>query len=652
MIKNVAGYYHASLSPDLLLTNGEIVVIVDDDPAIREPLKMYLSDQGLAVEDTSNATDLKQVLSSRKVALVLLDIGLPDTDGVTLIPELVKEYPDMAIVMLTGVADLQTALDCIRKGADDYLSKPSKFHEILFVVKKTLEKRRLIFENRKYQEDLEKAHFRIQLMHQLSLNMNSVYLSTVELDEILRAILVGITANEGLRFNRAFLVMFDEKNQVLEGRMAIGSTCREAASRIWHELEEKGFNFLDLVKNIRESECQNDSEVNNVIKNIRVPITDTDHILIKSALERRSIRVSEENGCAPILLERRNIWVNAQNGDTLPEHLDRRDNNGSSGLRLEVPHGLIELLNEANFVVVPLYSPGRSFGVIIADNFITRNPITDSHISALELFASQASLAIEHSHLYMDMQAKIHEQEELYHELDKNKDLLVDAERYSALGQMSAQMVHVIRNPITSIGGVARILAKKVKDKEWEKYLTVMIKETARLESTLEDLFDFVTQSQLRKEQVSLYNLIRKTLMLVQKNLTDQNIVVEQDFHELEPALFADPRQMRQMFLHIFKNAIEAMPSGGTLGLLVHVEGDWIQITITDTGVGMADAHLDKAKDSFFTTKTYGTGMGLTMVERVLTAHGGHFELEKKEVGMKVKIHLPAACKDETQQEK
>ena len=125
---------------------------------------------------------------------MLLDIGLPDADGIALLPEIVAAYPGTAVIMLTGMADLDVALNCIRKGADDYLSKPVQFQEILLVVRKVLERRRLLSENLKYQQDLEKAHFRIQLLHQLSLKMNSVYLSTVELDEILQAILVGITA--------------------------------------------------------------------------------------------------------------------------------------------------------------------------------------------------------------------------------------------------------------------------------------------------------------------------------------------------------------------------------------------------------------------------------------------------------------------------
>lgn len=631
---------HISLAPEQLLTHGEVIAIVDDDSSITGPLAEYFGLHGLRSEQRSNAADLMQLLQGENVALVILDIGLPDTDGVTLIPHLVEQYPDLAIIMLTGVADLQVAMDCIRKGADDYLSKPVKFNEILFVVKKNLEKRRLVFENRKYQEDLEKAHFRIQLMHQLSLKMNSVYLSTVELDEILQAILVGITANEGLRFNRAFLAMFDDAGKYLVGRMAIGTTCREQAAQIWQEMQQRNLKFLDIVHNLRQSCTFEDSDVNAIIKQLRIPISDSGNILIHSANERRSIMVNSNNGCIPLMLERRNFFNDRKE---FPEEQDRRQAGFASTVTsLAAPHDLISLLQEENFVVVPLYSPGRPFGVIIADNFVTRHPIFEGHVSALELFASQASLAIEHSHLYMDMQHKIHELVELNQELDKNKDLLVQAERYSALGQMAAQMVHAIRNPVTSIGGISRILTKKLQDEATRKYLEAIIKESSRLEEILQDLFDFVSQKQTSKEEALLSPLIHKTVILLQNTISKQQVEVAEEILEQEPKIVIDEQQIRQMLLHLFKNALEAMPSGGTLTIKEFRPDDRrLALSIRDTGSGIDETHLKQVTDSFFTTKTYGTGMGLSLVDQIVKVHGGSFEFRKLAVGLEVTVYLP-----------
>lgn len=641
MVEAVSGLHqHVSLSLKQLLQHDEIVAIVDDDPAIREPLRIYFEEHGLPVAECASAADLMQTLSSRSVALVLLDIGLPDADGVSLLPRILEQCPDAAVVMLTGIADMQVALDCMRKGATDYLSKPVQFEEIFHVARKALEKRRLIFENRKYQEELEEAHFRIQLLHQLSVKMNTVYLSTVELDQILRAVLVGITSREGLGFNRAFLAMFDENGRFLRGRMAIGPSSREEAGRLWDEIEQLELNFLQIVDSLKEAGNNKDIGVNNIARALLVSAKDTDNILIRSVLGRRSYMVCSENGGVPIPLERRN--ENGGRRRNREATNDRRQKSEEGVSPLAVPWDLINLLDEDSFVVVPLYSPGRSFGVIIADNYVTRRGIEKNHIGALELFASQASLAIEQSYLHNERQRKIAELEAVNQELDRSKDLLVEAERYSALGHMAAQLVHILRNPITSIGGVARILSKKNLDDELARYLGVIINETARVESTLKDLFDFVEQVEIHKEELALCVLIKKTALLLQSSMTKYGITWEMECPEAQPVIQGDMHQIRQMFLHLFKNAVEAMADGGRLTIVVATANGQAIVSIIDTGPGIPESYLEKAKDPFFTTKTYGTGMGLTLVERIVRAHGGNFSLKPHpDGGLEVRVVLP-----------
>ncbi len=606
MLESVSSLNHVSLALDKLLVGDEVIAIVDDDDAIRKPLRIFFESKGLAVAEAGSAAELKTLFNTARVALVLLDIGLPDANGLDLLPEIAAAHPGSAVVMLTGTADLEVALEAIRKGADDYLSKPVQFEEIMVVVRKVLERRRLILENIKYREDLEKAHFRIQLLHQLSLKMNSVYLSTVELDEILQAILVGITADEGLRFNRAFLAIFDDDGEVLRGKLAIGSECREEAGRIWSELRDRKLDFLEIVQNIKES-CRNgDTKVTQRIKSLQVPVSDSEHILIRSARERRTILV--ENGQSDV----------------------------------EVDRDLINLLDEDTFVIIPLFSPSKSLGVIIADHFVTRRPISRNHIRSLEIFANQASLAIDHSRLYLEMEAKISELENVTRELEKNKDLLVESASYSALGQMSAQLVHVLRNPITSIGGAARILGKKIHDEKALEFVNMIINETSRLESTLADLFDFVSKPVVEKRCEPLFPLIQKTLHLLQPSLVKNSTEVRIDVPEPDLILEMDEHLMRKMMLHLTRNAIDAMPDGGTLTISVRKKDGWISIIFADTGTGIAESLRERALDPFFTTKTYGTGLGLTLVEKIVATHGGNFSLTRNpDGGTEACINLP-----------
>ncbi len=598
-----SGFRHSHFNKQQLLLDNEVIVLVDDDALIREPIKMYFTEHGIPLLEADSGKSFWHIMNRNNVAMVLLDIGLPDIDGKTLPPLIKQQYPDVAILMLSGVSDINTAMECLRAGADDYLTKPAPLADIFLAVKKLLEKRRLLIQNRQYQEELEYANFRIQLMHELSLKMNSVYLDTVKLDEILMAILVGITAHEGLRFNRAFLAMIDD--DVLRGRMAIGPGCREEASKIWEDLNQKGFNFFDIIQEVKSCALNQTSEINQLIQQLEIPLNAIDHLLIRCAIERQTIRVT--NGIA----------------------------HGFD------PTGVVNLLGARDFVVVPLYSPRRPLGVIIADNLITGRPITNSYISALELFSSQASLIIEHSRLYMKMEETIAKLEAVNYELDKNKDMLVEAERYSALGHMAAQMAHNIRNPVTAIGGVARILSRKTSHDNINKYIDVMVKETERIESTLKNLFEFVESETIHPETAQIYPLLRKALNLLQPETDRHNIEVILDCADTETALEVDSVKIRKALVHLFKNAIDAMADGGTLTIKTSINGPWFKLLITNTGNRIEATFANKAKEPFFTTKTYGTGMGLSIVERIINAHGGTFTIARGDVNTEVIVQLP-----------
>jgi signal transduction histidine kinase/CheY-like chemotaxis protein len=537
---------------------------------------------------------------------MLLDIGLPDADGMKLLPELKQDRPDLAVIMLTAVTDLQIALDCLRYGADDYLTKPVHFADLLTTLRRVLEKRRLTIRNRLYQRQIEQATFRIQLAHELAMKMNTAYLSMIELDEMLHAILVGITAEEGLQFNRAFLALFDASGTTLKGRLAIGPGNREDGGRIWQDMRSQEVGLHTLFDKVLKSESANDAEVNRIVRALEVEAADVEHPFIRAVRTRQSICV-----------------VNGH-------------------CEFPVPMELLGLLQEDTFVVVPLYSANRPLGVIIADHFVSRSPITSERIHDLESFASQASLAIEHCHLYMAMQRKIQELEDVTSELEKNKDLLIEAERYSAIGHMAAQLAHSIRNPITAIGGMARLLARKSDNSDWLQFLGMMASEAEKIEKILEDLFKFVEQDKPVCQQTPLLQLIRKALLLHYGALQEQGIRQNLIFPDTDPVVDVDPRLIQQALVHLIRNAVEAMPKGGDLTIEVQLEATQVRISIRDSGTGMGEGNLAHALDPFYTTKMVGTGMGLTLVKRIVEDHGGSLTLDNRHNGgMTAMVVLP-----------
>jgi putative two-component system response regulator len=130
--------------------------VVDDDASVRRSIAKVIEAHGLTTKEASSGAEALAILEREgEVPLVISDIYMPEMDGVTFIREALRRFPDMAIVMLTGVAEVGTAVECLKLGALDYISKPVLIEEVSARVDKALEKRQLVLQNRFYQQHLE-----------------------------------------------------------------------------------------------------------------------------------------------------------------------------------------------------------------------------------------------------------------------------------------------------------------------------------------------------------------------------------------------------------------------------------------------------------------------------------------------------------------
>ena len=131
-------------------------LVVDDDAQVRDALVRVIQSQGLSCVSASSADEaLARLEAQGEVAVLISDIRMPGTDGVALLEEVRRRYPDTAVIMLSAVADVQIAVDCLKKGALDYIAKPMILGEVQVRVTKALEKRELTLQNRYYQRHLE-----------------------------------------------------------------------------------------------------------------------------------------------------------------------------------------------------------------------------------------------------------------------------------------------------------------------------------------------------------------------------------------------------------------------------------------------------------------------------------------------------------------
>ncbi len=586
-----------------LLNEDEYIVVASTSAQISAQLQDLLTDLDLRFTVASTINQIIGQLNNRRTALALLDLSLVEESSSSILNRVHRDQRELGIIVVDPSSEFEPF---VGREVDRYLAGPLHGAALYQAIAEVLHKRKLLTDSQALRRELQLANLRTLFLHHLMVIMNSGYLSEVELEAVLKTILIGITSEEGLAFNRAFLALFSEDGSVLKGELAIGPDNQADALTIWQKIKTEKLDLQMLFQRSSEDLKEANGVVNEIVQTLEIPATRNDHPLIHACQTRRSILV--DKGTADV----------------------------------HIPAELIAALNQDSFVIVPLFSPDRSLGVIIADNFITGQAIEESDVRALEMFGAQASLAIEHSRLYHDMQEKIEELEQITEELEKSRDQLLESERFTVLGQMSAQLVHALRNPITSIGGTARLLGKRVSEQKNRRFLKVLTKESAKVESTLNELFNFVSDTNLQKREQPIFPIVKRAGMVFYSTMKKQDIIYRVALPEEDLVLEIDGDKIHQAFLHLIRNSIESMDAGGVLIIGGEVRDDEVSISIRDTGSGMADSDLSRARDPFYTTKTYGTGMGLTLVEQILKQHNASFSLTANEdQGMTARVIFP-----------
>lgn len=223
------------------------------------------------------------------------------------------------------------------------------------------------------------------------------------------------------------------------------------------------------------------------------------------------------------------------------------------------------------------------------------------------------------------------------------------SESLASLTTVAAGVAHEIKNPLASIGIHLQLLGKAFQRKksltldDASRYLDVIDEEIERLNSIVVDFLFAVRPMDVRLRLENLNRIVDDVCNFVSYELSEHKISVNRQLGEFLPKLRIDENLMKQALLNIIKNAMNAMETdGGTLTVTTKLSGDSVVLTIADTGTGMDDATLSKIFEPYFTTKASGSGLGLTMVFKVVKEHKGEISVSsKKGVGTSFTITLP-----------
>jgi two-component system, sporulation sensor kinase E len=227
------------------------------------------------------------------------------------------------------------------------------------------------------------------------------------------------------------------------------------------------------------------------------------------------------------------------------------------------------------------------------------------------------------------------------------------AESLASLTTLAAGVAHEIKNPLGSMGIHLQLIQKKMagKDcidvKDIAQHLGVMAEEVDRLNRIVVDFLFAVKPMDTRLEDGDLNKVVEELIEFVKPELDQAGVTIVAELSGALPLLRLDPRYVKQALLNLIKNAVAAMPGGGTLTVETRRAGAEVQMRVSDTGTGIPEEIMDKIFEPYFTTKPFGTGLGLTIVFKIAKEHFGDISVSSRMgEGTTVTISFPVPQKE------
>jgi two-component system sensor histidine kinase HydH len=214
-------------------------------------------------------------------------------------------------------------------------------------------------------------------------------------------------------------------------------------------------------------------------------------------------------------------------------------------------------------------------------------------------------------------------------EVRRLQDEVRRKEKLAAIGGLAAGVAHEIRNPLSSIKGLASYFKNKFEENSDDKEAAgVMIQEVDRLNRVISELLEFARPTQLNPKSTDINELLEHSVRLIQQEATTKGVTIKLNLSQQQLFAEIDSDRFSQCLLNLYLNAFQAMDNGGQLTIENFItEESLIKIEIKDTGSGIHNEELNKIFDPYFTTKTQGTGLGLAIVHKIIEAHRGEIKV-------------------------
>ncbi|MBI1795212.1 MAG: GAF domain-containing protein [Chloroflexi bacterium] len=304
---------------------------------------------------------------------------------------------------------------------------------------------------------------------------------------------------------------------------------------------------------------------------------------------------------------------------------------------------------------VALKDGGRILGIIDVESSQS-NAFTNNDLLAIESLAGVLATVVSSADQYQRLQETVHQlraaQVELRARMTAQQDAesrLIQAAKLAAVGEMAAGIAHELNNPLTTVTGFTELLLEETPDDAPHRAdIQMVLHEAHRARGVVRRLLDFARQGERIRSKSDINEIVEDVLALTKHLIHTSGVRLNIWLGKELPWASVDSNQMKQVFLNLIHNALQAMPSGGNLDIqtVTRERGNrsWVTVSIKDSGIGIDPQNKERIFEPFFTTKgnTGGTGLGLSVTYGIVTDHGGTIEVESRPgLGSTFTVWLP-----------
>jgi signal transduction histidine kinase len=362
-------------------------------------------------------------------------------------------------------------------------------------------------------------------------------------------------------------------------------------------------------------------------------------------VEKASLFLSNDEKGGYDLFESKNIKMPADaplfpKGSPLPVYLHKigeiivREELAKGANIPELKNVVEQMASIESEVSIPLILKNRLIGIINLSHKFNKDIYSQEDIELLTTLANQTAIALENARLYED--------------LKKSKSYIRRADRLASLGTLTAGLAHEIRNPLVAIKTLTQLLPERLEDEEFRNhFLNIAAGEVDRISHLVGELLDFARPSSPKLEFEDINTILDGMILLVSTESKKKHIYVQKQYAQDLPSVKVDREQIKQVFLNILLNAIEATSENGeitvkTRSFLKPGGESYLQIEFKDTGCGIPEEYLEEIFNPFYTTKTTGSGLGLSISNQIVQDHKGYIDVESQvNEGTSFFINLP-----------